>query len=247
MQQKNRVKLQTVSTILTFPFALLIILAPVLVYFIHLVNEVNVTALSVFAVIGISFWVLISISSLFLQRAHCSHTCAITGMFTFFAFIFHNPEIMRTKYPRIIYHVVLSLWIIAPLYVYIRCIGNKVGFLPYNSAFDNVFVIIFYSLFLLSSVFTKTTGKSNTAHYICPFSPCMISMIKLGEFLKIPSRKFVTDSTKCVNCGVCAKNCPMGFKVNELVKTNQFNQKECINCGRCIDGCKNKAIECRYF
>ena len=247
MQQKNRIKLQTISTILTFPVALLIILAPVLVFFIHLVNAVNVTALSVFAVIGISFWVLISISSLFLQRAHCSHTCAITGMFTFFAFVFHNPEILRTKYPRIVYHVVLSLWIIAPLYVVVRCIGNKAGFLPYNSAFDNVFVIIFYSLFLLSAIFTKTTGKSNTPHYICPFSPCMISMIKLGEFLKIPSRKFVTDSTKCVNCGICAKNCPMGFKVNELVKTNQFNQKECINCGRCIEGCKNKAIECRYF
>ena len=122
MQQKNRIKLQIISTILTFPFALSIILAPVLVFFIHLVNG---TTLTVFSIIGICFWLLISISSLFLQRAHCSHTCAITGIFTFFAFIFHNPKIMRTKYPRIVYHVVLSLWIIAPLYVYIRCIANK--------------------------------------------------------------------------------------------------------------------------
>ncbi len=243
MKYKNRTKLQAASTVLTFPFALLIILAPILVFFINYVNE---TALTIFAIIGISFWVLISISSLFLQRAYCSHICAITGMFTFFSFIFHNPEIMRTKYPRIVSHIVLSLWIIAPLYVFIRSIGNKTGFIPYCSAFNNIFVIIFYSLFLLAALFSKTTGKSNTAHYICPFSPYMISMIKLGEFLKLPSRKFVTDSTKCVNCGVCAKNCPMGFKVNELIKTNQFNQKECINCGRCIEGCKAKAIECRF-
>ena len=127
MKHKNRTKLQAASTVLTFPFALLIILAPILVFFINYVNE---TALTIFAIIGISFWVLISISSLFLQRAHCSHTCAITGMFTFFAFIFHNPEIMRTKYPRIVSHIVLSLWIIAPLYVFIRCFGNKSGFIP---------------------------------------------------------------------------------------------------------------------
>jgi len=243
MQQTNRKMLQTISSIFTLPIILLIILSPLLVFFIHLINNL---VLTVFAIIGISFWFVISISSLFLQRAHCSHTCAITGMFTFLSFIFKNKEIMKTKYPRIVFHVVFSLWIIAPLYFIMRYLGNITGITTYSSSFSNNFLITFYLLFLMSAIFVKTIGKSNTAHYICPFSPWMISIIKLGELLKLPSRKFIINSNKCIDCGICTKNCIMGLHVNELVKNNQFNQKECINCGQCITGCKVKAIECSY-
>jgi polyferredoxin len=158
----------------------------------------------------------------------------------------NNKEIMRTKYPRIVYHIVLSLWIIAPLYIVFRYVGNITGFTTYSSSFSNTNLLIYYSLFIISAIFARTFGKSNTAHYICPFSPWMISMINIGQFLGIPSRSFITNSKKCIDCGICTKNCIMGLNVKELVRNDKFDQRECINCGQCITVCKAKAIECRY-
>lgn len=42
-------------------------------------------------------------------------------------------------------------------------------------------------------------------------------------------------SSKCVRCGTCAKNCPMGvIPVSDPKKTNKT---ECISCMRCINVC----------
>lgn len=51
------------------------------------------------------------------------------------------------------------------------------------------------------------------------------------------------DSSKCKQCGICAKNCPVGAIDGEVRKGPfKINQEKCIKCGVCITKCPFKAI-----
>lgn len=52
----------------------------------------------------------------------------------------------------------------------------------------------------------------------------------------------VVDSKKCVGCGICVENCPMGA----IVISNghaEIDKTKCINCGACAANCPNQAIK----
>jgi len=48
----------------------------------------------------------------------------------------------------------------------------------------------------------------------------------------------VSDSTKCVQCGICTYNCPIGIDVRSNV-WHQITMKnnQCLGCGECIARC----------
>ena len=51
------------------------------------------------------------------------------------------------------------------------------------------------------------------------------------------------DPNKCKQCGICAKNCPVGAIDGEVRKGPfKINQDKCIKCGVCITKCPFKAI-----
>lgn len=51
------------------------------------------------------------------------------------------------------------------------------------------------------------------------------------------------DPDKCKQCGICAKNCPVGAIDGEVRKGPfKINQDKCIKCGICITKCPFKAI-----
>lgn len=59
--------------------------------------------------------------------------------------------------------------------------------------------------------------------------------------MKVNGRFFKVDSDKCINCGACAKNCPVGnIKIDENGKFT-FG-KDCIMCTRCSFNCPRDAF-----
>ena len=67
--------------------------------------------------------------------------------------------------------------------------------------------------------------------YICPLGATY------ALFNRVSLYRLRVDSSRCVNCGLCARTCKMGV---DPVKTP--NSGECIRCGDCARACPRDAI-----
>lgn len=56
-------------------------------------------------------------------------------------------------------------------------------------------------------------------------------------------RYLITE--KCVGCGMCRKNCPVGAITGNLKERHVIDDKLCIRCGTCMGVCKFGAVERR--
>lgn len=46
------------------------------------------------------------------------------------------------------------------------------------------------------------------------------------------------DASRCVQCGICGYNCPVGIEVREYARRGQnVTDSRCITCGECIAKC----------
>jgi ferredoxin len=46
------------------------------------------------------------------------------------------------------------------------------------------------------------------------------------------------DASRCVQCGICGYNCPVGIEVREYARRGQnVTDSRCIACGACIEKC----------
>lgn len=52
------------------------------------------------------------------------------------------------------------------------------------------------------------------------------------------------DRDICINCGICAKNCPMNLRPNDLKEAPAMEFKgDCLKCGLCVTGCPKQALK----
>lgn len=55
----------------------------------------------------------------------------------------------------------------------------------------------------------------------------------------LTSGKITNDMSKCILCGLCARQCPADcITVDRDAKTWSINRDECMQCGACIEACK---------
>jgi ferredoxin len=48
----------------------------------------------------------------------------------------------------------------------------------------------------------------------------------------------VSDPDRCVQCGICSYNCPIGIDVRNHVWRNEaVKNSECLTCGECVARC----------
>ena len=51
-------------------------------------------------------------------------------------------------------------------------------------------------------------------------------------------RRVISDPMRCVQCGVCGYNCPVGIMVRDYARVGQMvDDPNCVQCGQCIDAC----------
>lgn len=54
----------------------------------------------------------------------------------------------------------------------------------------------------------------------------------------VPNGRVAADGDRCVQCGVCGYNCPMGIPVRDYARQGlTVSDDRCISCGQCIQVC----------
>lgn len=53
-----------------------------------------------------------------------------------------------------------------------------------------------------------------------------------------PDARVTPDSSRCVQCGVCGYNCPVGIPVRDYARQGRVVEAaDCVQCGQCIEVC----------
>jgi len=86
-------------------------------------------------------------------------------------------------------------------------------------------------------------GRRAACHTICWMAPFMIIGRKIRNSVNWPALQLEADSSKCVNCKACTRNCAMSLDVNGMVQNQAMENTECILCGKCVDVCPKGAIK----
>ena len=54
----------------------------------------------------------------------------------------------------------------------------------------------------------------------------------------VPMGRVVPDASRCVQCGVCGYNCPVGIPVRDYARQGlPVDDPRCITCGNCVNVC----------
>ena len=50
--------------------------------------------------------------------------------------------------------------------------------------------------------------------------------------------RVAADPLRCVQCGICAYNCPVGIPVRDYARVGKIvSDPRCVQCGQCIEAC----------
>ena len=186
-----------------------------------------------------SFFILGStlLGVLIARRAFCGYACPIGTISSWTRSIFKKlglKEIRVTgkvdralsllKYPI----VILILWLTwsasellfraaCPAYALVGRNGEDITYWAYIVAGSIVFFSIFFML--------------PFCRWFCPLAAVLNPLSRIG-FLRVKR-----NQEACVDCGACAKACPMAIPVDKMP---QVNAARCISCFDCVSSCPKK-------
>ncbi|RDB63855.1 4Fe-4S ferredoxin [Gordonibacter sp. 28C] len=105
---------------------------------------------------------------------------------------------------------------------------------------------IYFGIVALFFVPNLFLGRRAMCHCICWMAPFMVLGGKLGRALRIPQLHVGARPETCVECGKCAKACPMSLVVPGLLQGGAIVDAECIQCGACADVCPKDTLALRF-
>lgn len=57
-------------------------------------------------------------------------------------------------------------------------------------------------------------------------------------------RQVTADASRCVQCGICGYNCPVGIEVREYARRGEnVTDSRCISCGACVEKCPRGTLK----
>jgi len=101
-----------------------------------------------------------------------------------------------------------------------------------------VVVVIFTLMFIIAYLM----GRRGFCHVFCPVAALMITGRKIRNLIGWPALQLGADSSRCIDCNKCSKECPMGLDVNGMVRKGGMENPDCIMCASCADVCPQGAI-----
>jgi polyferredoxin len=183
-------------------------------------------------------------ASLALGRGWCSWGCFFGGMDEGFSKIGKKPVIgnINKKWTYLPFAILLVIVLTSaatlyPTYCMWLCPFKAVTeFEEITSAKILVQTVIFFSLFLgLVVVMPILTKRRTQCGLFCPMGAMQSLTNKLNVFdLRI-------DKSKCSQCNLCVKNCPV-FALDEESVRKGVTRITCSRCGKCVEVCPQKAI-----
>ncbi|MFH1642091.1 MAG: 4Fe-4S binding protein [Nanoarchaeota archaeon] len=93
--------------------------------------------------------------------------------------------------------------------------------------------MVFVTICIVTTLIALIFGIFINPRTWCTFCP----MGTLQRIFGGNKHQLKFDKSKCTNCQICHKVCPMQLNVNEMAK-----KPDCIKCGRCVDICPKKAL-----
>lgn len=71
------------------------------------------------------------------------------------------------------------------------------------------------------------------------YHPCMgLFSADRAKHARLSAEWVVPEPSRCVQCGVCSFNCPMGIDVRRHVwRAEPVSDAACIACGECVKRC----------
>lgn len=99
------------------------------------------------------------------------------------------------------------------------------------------FFIVLLTITTIIGIFLALFIHQRAWCSICPIG-------SLSSWVGKNRRPLKIDSDACVNCGICAKNCPMQLAPNAMKEQSVMEFKgDCLKCELCVKGCPKQALK----
>lgn len=198
-----------------------------------------------FGVFGPSavFWAAVFALVFVFGRALCGWACVYTPVqeqaSTVLTALGKAPARKKLGRKWIIYVLTAIFWTTFAVNVY-RSL-HKLSF-GWNNGLDVGTHWLFFSglltIFPITMFLTHHLGSRFFCKYLCPLGGTMSLYSKLGLL------RMKLAPEKCVDCGLCDRNCQMSVPISRYVaaKSSSIRDGNCIVCGDCADVCAKDAI-----
>lgn len=68
-----------------------------------------------------------------------------------------------------------------------------------------------------------------------------------SRYKVLSSSQVMPDSSRCVQCGICSYNCPIGINVRQFAwQGKPVVDSHCITCGECVARCPRGVLRFEF-
>ncbi|MDD2402679.1 MAG: 4Fe-4S binding protein [Clostridia bacterium] len=115
------------------------------------------------------------------------------------------------------------------------------GTTPFLDKLGFIFVMNYFMVTIIGTFLAFFINPRTWCRF-CPMATFQLLAYKLGKFLKANKKTdaviTISNNQECLNCGKCAKVCPVDLSPYQEISTKgQLENEACIRCSTCVVYC----------